>query len=390
MQSSSSSEPFEFDVVKKRKAIDDGDASDDNDPDALASFEEFERSVLPALQRVQDEEDTNRRFEVLELEDLMSRGMISITGGVYFAWSDCLNCMKIGATRRDGPEARLQELSRHVTSPFELVAWYPSPTPFKLEAKAHKAFHDQRINFRNTGSRAGTEFFRISHQQAVGWGDGTIASGDKSSLPRPSVFPSPIAPSIPPSSAITPSIPSQIAPYIPPPIPSSKSAPSSRSFYPLNPQKLLKSVWIITYHDGEASVDMDKFVRSQLIDEFYFVTTPDKDPSSPGQLTSYLLLHFIKRRRETAVQKMIAEFMWSGNIKTSKAASTIHGFYGPSSSDLHEHPGFLEMVENCGMTGHARPASFFSWTDDPRPKHGGILSRFGKVAYFFWGEKPRL
>jgi len=178
---SSSATPFEFDVVKKRKAMENSTSSDDeDDASALAAFEDFERSVLPALQRVQEEEDVNRRLEVLQLEDDMSQGKITTSGGVYFAWSSCLNCMKIGATRRDGPEARLKEISRHVTTPFVLVAWLPSPTPFRQEAAAHAHFAASRINQR--GSGAGTEFFRISAAEAKEWvagKGGVVAIGGK-------------------------------------------------------------------------------------------------------------------------------------------------------------------------------------------------------------------
>ena len=126
---------------------------------ALDSFEHFERCVLPALERIRINDEQDRRRELEELEDIVAKGLTaSETGGVYFAWSDCLRCMKIGATRRSGPGARLQELSRYVTVPFTLVGWIPTPTPFRLESHAHSFFTAARI--RRTG--AGTEFFNIS------------------------------------------------------------------------------------------------------------------------------------------------------------------------------------------------------------------------------------
>jgi hypothetical protein len=160
-----------FDVVKKRKAIDSapppsGDQEEEaaDDPSALTAFEAFERSVLPALERVRAADEDGRRAELLELEDRIARGLaISATGGVYFAWSDCLGCMKIGATRREDPGLRLRELSRHVTSPFRLAAWLPTPTPFRLEARAHAHFAAQRIR----AAGAGTEFFRIGDAEAA-------------------------------------------------------------------------------------------------------------------------------------------------------------------------------------------------------------------------------
>jgi hypothetical protein len=54
------------------------------------------------------------------------------------------------------------ELSRHVTSPFRLAAWLPTPTPFLLEAKSHAHFAAKRI--REAG--AGAEFFRIGDAEA--------------------------------------------------------------------------------------------------------------------------------------------------------------------------------------------------------------------------------
>jgi hypothetical protein len=162
---STTKEDSEFDVVKKRRAMGssnrallDSTKEDDDDTEALAAFEEFELNVLPALQIIHEDECNNQRKELEELEDKMAKGiLISTTGGVYFAWSSCLNCMKIGATRRDDPSIRLRELSRHVTIPFELIGWIPTQTPFRLESLAHAHFSSARI--RHAG--AGTEFFSI-------------------------------------------------------------------------------------------------------------------------------------------------------------------------------------------------------------------------------------
>ena len=153
-----------FDVVKKRKAMDTAPADDayDTSPSALAAFEDFESSVLPALEQIQAIDDHGRKQEMLELEDSIAKGMVILpTGGVYFAWSDCLNCMKIGATRRETPLPRLRELSRGVTSPFKLTAWIPTPTPFRLESVMHTHFTAKRI--RQAG--AGTEFFKINEAE---------------------------------------------------------------------------------------------------------------------------------------------------------------------------------------------------------------------------------
>ena len=155
-----------FDVIKKRKAMDAAPPSsttDSDSPAALAAFEEFEHSVLPALERIRVSDDAHRRQELLDMDDIIAKGIaIPASGGVYFAWSDCLNCMKIGATRRETPEPRLRELSLCVTSPFRLAAWMPTLTPFRLEVQAHAFFGSRRI--REAG--AGTEFFRIGDAEA--------------------------------------------------------------------------------------------------------------------------------------------------------------------------------------------------------------------------------
>lgn len=152
----------EYDVVKKRRTMESSPPSthdDDDSASALAAFADFERSVLPALQSIAEDEAEHRRAELEALEDCMARGVVAPTaGGVYFAWSDCLGCMKIGATRRDDPLLRLRELSRHVTTPFVLCGWLPTATPFRLETRAHAHFAAARIG-RAPGT--GTEFFRI-------------------------------------------------------------------------------------------------------------------------------------------------------------------------------------------------------------------------------------
>ena len=145
---------------------------DDNDPKALAAFEDFELSVLPALEKISKLESDDLRREMLEMDDMIAKGL-PFTGGCYFAWSDCLKCMKIGATRRDNPHIRLREISRGVTSPFILSGWLPSPTPFRMEAKAHIQFAAQRIKC----AGAGTEFFTIGKGDAKAY---VVAMGQHS------------------------------------------------------------------------------------------------------------------------------------------------------------------------------------------------------------------
>jgi hypothetical protein len=162
-------ESSKFDVVKKRRAMEAPEnAHEENAPEALAAFKAFEESVLPALEKISMDEKEFRRLELMEFEDSVARGILPpSTGGVYFAWSPCLNCMKIGATRREDPQIRLHELSMQVPSPYTLAGWLPTPTPFRLEAAVHQHFISKRINFRGAG--AGTEFFHVSVAEAAAY-----------------------------------------------------------------------------------------------------------------------------------------------------------------------------------------------------------------------------
>ena len=172
---------LEYDVVKKRRAIDAVSPltpAADDDPDALSAFEDFERNVLPALEAILEDERNNQRRELEEFEENNSKGIYTTTtGGVYFAWSSCLKCMKIGATSRDDPAIRLRELSSHVTTPFTLMGWIPTPTPFRHESLAHRHFVSKRI--RNAG--AGTEFFHIGREEAQTYSLSVVAGCDYSS-----------------------------------------------------------------------------------------------------------------------------------------------------------------------------------------------------------------
>ena len=158
----STSELAEFDVVKKRKRMEASEETYDPCPDALAQFHEFEEHTLPALLAVHANDIAHRANEIKEFEDdVFSRRPLPI-GGVYFARSPAINALKIGATRRPGPEARLRELSRYVPTPFELVAWVPTDRPFELERRVHAHFAKQRIH----ASGACTEFFTVDDTAA--------------------------------------------------------------------------------------------------------------------------------------------------------------------------------------------------------------------------------
>ena len=156
---------FELDVVKKRRRMLDASITDSYDPcpDALARFEDFEQHTLPALLAVHADDLEHRAKEAAELEDDIFSGKAPSAGGVYFARSSAIKALKIGATRRPEPWARLKELSRCVPAPFELVAWVPTDRPFKLERSAHVHFAESRILTRG----ACTEFFSIDDAAAT-------------------------------------------------------------------------------------------------------------------------------------------------------------------------------------------------------------------------------
>jgi hypothetical protein len=152
----------EFDVVKKRRLMEEaiarGDGgSNDDSPEALAAFEEFEASTLHALTAIHDDELLNYTREATEMAE--SGVAYGTSGGVYFAVTEALpGYIKIGCTRRHDPMLRIGELSRCVPIPFNLMRWIPTSNPFGLEAMIHKFFAAKRV--RNKG--AGTEFFAMA------------------------------------------------------------------------------------------------------------------------------------------------------------------------------------------------------------------------------------
>ena len=156
----------EFDVVKKRRIMEtyDGSDNDDDDPERLIQFEDFEDATMHALMEALDKDDKQTheedmlQFESTMIEAMLKGETIPMTGGVYIAKNASLDgILKIGATRRH-PMHRLYELSRSTPTPFELVVFFPSMTPFNLEKMIHAYLAVCRI--RNQG--AGTEFFRMT------------------------------------------------------------------------------------------------------------------------------------------------------------------------------------------------------------------------------------
>ena len=133
-------------------------------------YEQLTLRARQAVDFIQADDDANRRLEMMQENDSIANGLSTTKkGGVYFSWSDCMNCMKIGATRKDDPMPRLRAASTYTITPFTLVAWMPSSKPFRLEATAHRFFKEKRINHRNERSGAGTEFFRMSELDVTEW-----------------------------------------------------------------------------------------------------------------------------------------------------------------------------------------------------------------------------
>ena len=163
--SSSESEAIEFDVVKKRRMMDQAPEEVASEcPDSLQRFEAFEAHVLPALLKIDAEDKQTRNDELIQMElDICSGAALPCAGGVYVAVSKAVKFPKIGATRKSEPAPRLKALSRYVPSPFEAVYWVPTIMPFKVESEIHRHFDAFRL--REAG--ACTEFFNVD-VQAIG------------------------------------------------------------------------------------------------------------------------------------------------------------------------------------------------------------------------------
>ena len=116
-------------------------------------------SILAAMELICEDESNYVRLGLIEMEERFARGdTMPLTGGVYFAWSDCLNCMKISHSRTDNPILRTLELSRHITTPFAVVRWIPTPTPSLLASIVREHFAAHRVST----AGAGAEFFKIN------------------------------------------------------------------------------------------------------------------------------------------------------------------------------------------------------------------------------------
>ena len=141
----------EFDIVKKKRRMEQSSPEDtDQSPEALAEFQAFIDAVWPAIETVciQDERLLEKDLLWVKEQKISALGTQSKRHGfVYAAWNPCFpELIKIGATKRDTPYARLKELSgSNVPKPFELVTCLPSEDPFALEKTIHAHFKDVRI-----------------------------------------------------------------------------------------------------------------------------------------------------------------------------------------------------------------------------------------------------
>ena len=155
-----------FDVVKKMRMMDQAPSDeDDQSSETLTGFQAFVDAVWPAIESVclHDEQllaDDLRWVE--EQKSVSVYEQVPRHGFVYAAWNQLFpDLIKIGATHRDTPFARLKELSgSNVPRPFELVACLPSKDPFAMEKNIHSYFNSARIK---KGTRY-CEFFRLSRE----------------------------------------------------------------------------------------------------------------------------------------------------------------------------------------------------------------------------------
>jgi len=156
----------EFDIVKKKRIMQQPSMyEEDQSPEAFANFQAFVDAVWPALDAIcqHDEQLLQEDLCWIEEQKTIPACMHSKRNGfVYAAWNPCFaGLVKIGATKRQTPYARLKELSgSNVPKPFELVACLQADDPFTLEKKIHTHFKDVRVQ---KGTRF-CEFFQLSKE----------------------------------------------------------------------------------------------------------------------------------------------------------------------------------------------------------------------------------
>ena len=158
----------ENDVVKKRKQIDAAESSEQDQfsTEGFSHFLSFERNTRLALLRaIQADDVATRTIELTSYQPVRASKKSTKTsgsggGGVYVAKCSDIDAHKIGATLRSDPQLRLNELSRLVSVPFQLVLWIPCADPFQLERSIHRFFDRFRVRIPDVS----TEFFTVEEQ----------------------------------------------------------------------------------------------------------------------------------------------------------------------------------------------------------------------------------
>jgi len=158
-----------FDVVKKRKCINNANAVVGADiteallGDDAKYFYNFSDAVMGAFKTLSSFEARILEEEVNWMQANQQCIVKTKIGYAYAAINTCLGDpvpIKMGATMRDSPYHRLKELSRCLPQSFELLACVPSTDPFAVEKMVHAHFEKFRITRRSSGRS--TEFFMVS------------------------------------------------------------------------------------------------------------------------------------------------------------------------------------------------------------------------------------
>jgi len=159
-----------YDVVKKQKVIDTTSAAVGIDmTEALLGeegakyFYEFSDAVKEAFETLAITETKVNEDEAKWMASDEKCIAGTRLGNVYAAKNPGLGPpIKIGATSKATPFARLKELSSCLPHSFQLVASIRTANPFALEKKVHEHFAAARIKKDSTNRN--TEFFMVSEE----------------------------------------------------------------------------------------------------------------------------------------------------------------------------------------------------------------------------------
>ena len=160
-----------YDIVKKRKLVDAANEATGADvTEALLGeegakyFFEFSNAVKEAFETLTIAETKVNEDEAKWMASDEKCIAGTRVGNVYAAKNPGLGPpIKIGATSKATPCARLKELSSCLPHSFQLVASIQTVNPFALEKKVHDHFAAARIKKDSTGRN--TEFFMVSEEE---------------------------------------------------------------------------------------------------------------------------------------------------------------------------------------------------------------------------------